>query len=149
MATVSEERCGVAAFGHFLVSFLDESLQLDEEHDGVVVFLVPACVGSCVAYGSYGVGLDEECVLVAVVENLHDVEEVAAGLSLCPESVACAAIECHLACFYCLVVCLFVHESEHEHFECLGVLHDGRYETVHLVEIDFHYLLYNMCVLSC
>ena len=62
-----------------------------------------------------GDGLHEQGVIVAVHSDAHEVEEIAAGLTLGPETVARTAPERHLLRQQRLVVSLFVHIAEHQH----------------------------------
>jgi hypothetical protein len=72
-----EEGGGVGTFGHLLIATRDEVLEVLQESDVAYILLAPAGVGTGVAHGTVGTGLDEKGVLIAVVQNLNDVEEVA------------------------------------------------------------------------
>ena len=92
-----------------------------------------------VADRSSWTGLDKQGVVVAVGENLHHVEEVAAFFALGPQLVARAAIECHQLGVQRLLVGFLVHEAQHQHFLCHRILDDGRDEAVHFLKIQIHF----------
>ena len=74
------------------MTLFDEVLKFRKEEQRIVlavgwlvrVLLVPASIGSSMAYRTDRVSLDEQCVLIAVVENLYDIEEVARSLTFGP-----------------------------------------------------------------
>ena len=80
------------------MAFLDEILQFRKEEQSILlivcslvrILFVPASVGTCMAHRTHRIGLDEQGVLIAVVENLNNVEEVARSLALGPECIASA-----------------------------------------------------------
>jgi len=121
--TVAEEAGGVGAFGHLFVTTVDEVLKLGEEEEWVtLVDLAPAGVGAGVADGAGGIGLDEEGVVVAVVENLDDAKHIAGGLAFGPQLLAAPAEEGHQPGGKGLLYGLGIHIAQHQHFAGLGVL---------------------------
>ena len=73
-----------------------------------------------------GVDLDEKRVGIAVEPQVHQMQDVSAGLSLPPEPIAGAAVEVDLAATQGCVDRLAVHVGEHQHRPRRGVLNDGR-----------------------
>ena len=143
---VLEQRGGVAALGHLLMTLLDEVLQLAEEEQGIVlamcgitlVGLAPASVGTCMAYRTCRHGLDQESVLIAVVQDFLDGQSVARGLTLGPQTIAGTTPEGYQIGGNGLLVCLLVHESQHQYLVGICVLDDGRNQPTEFVKIDFH-----------
>jgi len=65
-------------------------------------------------------------------------QSVSAGFALGPERVPCAAVKRHVAGLERFVERFLVHESHHEDFAAIGILHDGRGKAPHFLEIDLH-----------
>lgn len=82
----------------------------------------------------------EYCVLVAVGRGGDEAQAISAGLALCPELIASAAVEGYIAAAQGKVEGLAIHEPHHEHIAVVGILHDGGCETLHLVEVDLSHL---------
>ena len=68
-------------------------------------------------------------------------QEVTALLAFRPELLARTTIESHLPRFQGFLIGLLVHESQHQDRLGIGILHDGRYQSVHFVKIKHHYKL--------
>ena len=80
---------------------------------------------------------NEQGVGIAISVHVDYLDEVAAGLALCPESLAFTAVEGCLAGGEGLFECLLVHVSHHEDLECLCVLYYTGKESVGvLAEIE-------------
>ena len=82
-----------------------------------------------------GDGLHEQGVVVAIHSDAHEVEEIAAGFTLGPETVARTAPERHLLRQQRFVVSLFVHIAEHQHILGVGILNDGRHQAAAFLKI--------------
>ncbi len=74
--------------------------------------------------------LHQHRVVVAIDEDVDDLELVARGLALRPQGVARAAEERGVAGALRVGERLLVHEADHQHFRRLGVLDHCGNETV-------------------
>src|SRR6266849_4870326 len=82
-----------------------------------------------------GVDLDQKRVGIAIQPEVDQVQDVAAGISLPPETIAGAAVEVDLAGAQGRLDRLAIHVGEHEHGSRGRVLHDGRDQAA-VVEPD-------------
>src|SRR5208283_2579646 len=80
----------------------------------------------------------QDRVAVTIGGGGDDPQAIARGLTLGPQLITRAAEERYIAVLQGHVECRPVHEAEHEHLAGRGVLHDGRHQASHLIEVDFH-----------
>ena len=136
---IAKEAGGVGSLGHFLVALVDEVLQLGEEEERAdFVGLAPAGIGTGVADGAVGGGLNEEGIVVAIDLDADHIEVVTAGFALGPEALAAAAVEAHAACFLSSGVGFGIHVAQHEHLAGGRVLNDGGHQAAAFIEINGH-----------
>ena len=138
--TILKESGGVAALGHLLVSHIDKVLQLSKECHSAIVLLAPAGVGACVACGTIGCGFYQQCVVVAVNDDVNQMQEVAAGLAFGPKAITTATPEGYFACFDGLIVGLLIHVAKHQHVFGLGVLYNSGNQPATFFKIYFHFI---------
>ena len=124
-----EELRGVGAFGHLGVTSPDDALQVADETFGFGHGLSEAGFRPRVAGRAVGDDADEQRVAVAVGGHRHDVEPVAAGLALGPETLARAAVKRDAAFGEAFFIGFAVHVAQHEDLEGAVVLNDGGDES--------------------
>ena len=83
-------------------------------------------------------GLNQERVLVAILQDIDNLEEITTRLALGPELLPGAAIESNLAGLYRFLIGFFVHEAQHQDFARVVVLYDGGNKAAHFLKIQFH-----------
>ena len=146
---VAEEGGGVGALRHLLTAFVDEILQLAQEHEGrSLVHIAPAGIRAGMADGADGIHLHQQGVVVAIHADVHQLQEVAAGLALHPQLLPGTAEKGDFARFQRLLVGLAVHVTKHQHLGRAGILNNGRHQAAALLEIDVHKLLKSCCGFS-
>src|SRR5665213_25419 len=79
----------------------------------------------------------QQRVVVAVGRGRDNAQPVAAGLALHPQLLARAAPEGYKSALQRLGIADGIQKTQHQHFAGARILHDARYEAIHLVEIDF------------
>jgi hypothetical protein len=67
----------------------------------------------------------------------HDPQPVPRTLALRPQLIAGAAEECHVPCLQRPLQRLTIHKAHHQDFPVAGVLHHGRKQPAHFVEVKF------------
>ena len=90
-------------------------------------------------YRAFWTCLDEQGVLVAVKKDLLYGQEVTACLALGPKTVPGAAPECDFSGLNGLLICLFVHKTQHQDLACHIVLDDCGHKTAHFLKIYIHH----------
>src|SRR3970282_1582907 len=80
------------------------------------------------------VGLDQQRILIAIDADFAHFQAVAGGLAFGPEFLAAAAVKRGEAGAQRLLVGGVVHVSEHQHLAALAVLHDGREQSILILE---------------
>src|SRR5215475_11056979 len=83
--------------------------------------------------------LDQQRISIAIRRRRYHFQTVARGLAFRPKLIAGAAEKGDISNFLGPRPCLSVHEPEHEDFAVSGILYDGRHQTLHLVEVKFHF----------
>ncbi len=111
-----------------------ELLQVSQKFNAVIVAFSKAGVCTVLQTGPRA-GLDEQRVVVTVLQNLHYFEKIAAFLPLGPEPFAGPAEEGDEFFGNGFLVSFFVHEPQHQHLVCGGVLNDGWHQPVFLGKI--------------
>ena len=110
------------------MALLDEVVQFREEEQRIgLILFAPASIGSFVASGTIGIGLDEKRIVVAIDFDIDQMKVVAARLSFRLKALARTAKERHKPCFLRLSKRFLVHIAEHQHRFRRGILYDGRH----------------------
>ena len=152
-----EQPAGVRSFGHLGVPAPNHALEVADEAFGFGRGPREAALGARVAGRAVGDDADQERVVVAVGRDRNDVEIVAAGLALGPETAPRAAVEGDAPFCEAFFVGFAVHVAEHQHLQGAVVLYDGGNQPVGLfcgVEFrkgfcfDFHGV-YNLTLIFC
>ncbi|MPM12624.1 hypothetical protein SDC9_58978 [bioreactor metagenome] len=90
----TEQVIGIGTFLGEITSIMNNLLKIEQEFGGGnllgIVYLVEAGIGSCMADRTGGNRLDQEGIVVAVLKNFTDLQIVAAGLALGPQSLTAA-----------------------------------------------------------
>jgi hypothetical protein len=87
---------------------------------------------------TFNLDLAQDRVEVAIGCGLHHPQAIPRRLALGPELIAGATEESHVASLQGAFVRFAVHEAEHQDFTARGILHYGRRQPAHLVEVDFY-----------
>src|ERR1700730_7176376 len=78
---------------------------------------------------------------VAVGPGCNHLQTIAGTLSLDPQCLAGAAVERHEASAQGLVQSFTSHKNYHQEFAGARILNDCGRQSLHLVEVDFHWIL--------
>src|SRR5208283_4610737 len=84
----------------------------------------------------------QHCIPIAVGGRSNHLETVAGAFAFGPEFLPGAAVEGHESGAQLHFQRLLVHEAQHQQLPATLVLNDGRDQTLHLVEVDFHRFSY-------
>jgi hypothetical protein len=89
--------------------------------------------------GSLHLHPDQERVTIAVRAYRNYFQSIARAVALGPQLVARPAEEGDISATQRALEGLLVHEAEHQDLVRPGVLHDGRYQALHFLEINLHF----------
>src|SRR6266853_2309540 len=80
---------------------------------------------------------------VAVGPGFNHLQSIAGALSLGPQCLAGAAVERHESSAQGLVQSFPIHKAHHQEFASARILNDSWCQALHLVEVNFHWILLN------
>jgi len=139
LGAFGEEPCGVAALGTVGDSLFDDALEGGEKSESLAFgdgVIAEAGSGAFVAHRAQRAGCDQQGIPVAVRADLIQLQEVARGFALLPQSLLAAAEEHNMTARHCFAQGRAIHITNHQHSPGIGVLNNRRQQALRLLEVQ-------------